>query len=288
MLYTPGANTRALDAGRRVRADALIFDLEDAVSPAAKIEARELVCSAIADGGYGARTIVIRLNGIGTAWHEDDLHAAADAGPDAILVPKVGTAADVLQVETALGCAGARAHTRVWAMLETPRAILNAAEIGGCSERLTVLVMGTNDLANELSALSTDTRQPLLTSLSLCLLAARAAGKTILDGVYNDISDADGFEAECRHGRRLGFDGKTLIHPNQVEICNRVFSPSQDEINHARRVIEAHEDAARNKIGVAVVDGRLVENLHVAHARRILSAAFDDGIAGQTDADGGL
>jgi citrate lyase subunit beta/citryl-CoA lyase len=197
----------------------------------------------------------------------------AAAGPDAIVVPKVGSAAEVLEIEAALVAAGAPETTRIWAMLESPAAVLAAREIAASTQRLTVLVMGTNDLAKELYAEQVPGREPLLTSLSLCLLGARAAGKTILDGVYNDLRDPEGFEAECARGRRLGFDGKTLIHPGQVEICNRVFSPSEAELEHARRVIEAFEQAEQAGAAVATVDGRLIEKLHVENARRVLSAA---------------
>ncbi len=203
------------------------------------------------------------MNGLGTEWHDADLAAAAAAGPHAIVVPKVGSADDVLTVERALERAGAPAATQIWAMLETPAAVLRAAEIAAASPRLSTLVMGTNDLLNELRAEATPGRGSLQASLALCLLAARAEGRTILDGVYNDVRDAEGFEAECVEGRRLGFDGKTLIHPGQIEICNRVFSPSAQELEHARRVIEAFEQAERAGAGVATLDGRLIENLHV-------------------------
>ncbi len=272
VLYMPGANLRALEKARGIPADGLILDLEDAVAPTAKAEARDRVCSAVADGGYGTRLVAIRINGIGTEWHDADLKAAARVGPDGILVPKLNSVAEVRQLERALSLAGAPERTRLWAMLETPTAVMNARDISACSGRLAVFVMGTNDLANELLAQPGGDRQSLLTSLSLCVLGARAAGKIILDGVYNDLVDSLGLEAECRQGRQLGFDGKTLIHPGQVEICNRVFSPSPEEVDHARRVIKAFEEAASRGSGVATVDGRLIENLHVAHARSVLIA----------------
>jgi citrate lyase subunit beta/citryl-CoA lyase len=270
----PGDNERALEKAREIPADALILDFEDAVAPASKEEARRHVCRAVASGGYGHRLVTIRVNSRGTTWHDDDLRAVAAAGPDAIVVPKVGSAAQVLEIEAALAAAGAPEKTRIWAMLESPSAVLRAHEIAASSERLTVLVMGTNDLVKELYAEHVPGREPLLTSLSLSLLGARAAGKTILDGVYNDLRDLEGFEAECAQGRRLGFDGKTLIHPGQVEICNRVFSPSDAELEHARRVIDAFEQAERAGAGVITIDGRLVENLHVESARRVLSAGY--------------
>jgi citrate lyase subunit beta/citryl-CoA lyase len=271
VLYTPGANERALEKAKGIPADALILDLEDAVAPGSKEPARERVCGAVAAGEFAGRAVAIRVNGVGTAWHDDDLRAVAGAGPDAIVVPKVASAQEVREIEAGLAAAGAPDRTRIWAMLETPAAVLAAREIASASERLTVLVMGTNDLATELHAEHTPGREPLLTSLSLCLLAARAAGKAILDSVYNDVRDPAGFEAECAQARRLGFDGKTLIHPGQVEICNTVFSPSQAELDHARRVIEAFEQAQRAGTAVVTVDGRMVEKMHVDSARRLLS-----------------
>ena len=273
VLYMPGANERALVKARELPADGLILDLEDAVAPAAKGDARARVCQAAASGDYGERTVAIRVNAIGSEWHADDVRAAARAAPDAVLVPKVGAAADLHGVQALLRDAGAPEATRLWAMLETPAAILAAPQIASASERLTVLVMGTNDLGAELFARVGPDRTPLLAALSTCVLAARAAGRGILDGGYNAVRDLDGFTAECRRGRALGFDGKTLIHPGQVEPCNVAFSPSADEVAHAHRVIEACEVAERAGSGVATVDGRMVENLHVAMARRILTLA---------------
>jgi citrate lyase subunit beta/citryl-CoA lyase len=272
VLYTPGANERALEKAKSVPADALILDLEDAVAPGAKEQARERVCAAVAAGEFGGRVVAIRVNGTGTDWHDDDLRAAGAAGPDGIVVPKVASAQEVREIAAGLAAAGAPERTRIWAMLETPAAVLAAQEIAAATERLTVLVMGTNDLGTELHAEHAPGREPLLTSLSLCLLAARAAGKMILDSVYNDVRDVDGFEAECAQARRLGFDGKTLIHPGQVEICNTVFSPSEAELGNARRVIEAFEEAQRAGAAVVTVDGRMVEKMHVERARRLLSA----------------
>jgi citrate lyase subunit beta/citryl-CoA lyase len=273
VLYIPGANGRALEKAAGLDADALILDLEDAVAPAAKAEARERVCGLIGSGAFGDRLVTIRVNAIGSAWHDGDLEAAGHAGPAAIVVPKVDSAADVLAVERALELAGAPDDTGIWAMLETPVAVLRAFEIANASARLTVLVMGTNDLAKELFAEQVAGREPLGASLSMCVLAARAAGRSILDGVYNDVRDAEGFEAECRQGRAFGFDGKTLIHPGQLEPCNRAFSPSEDEVTFARRVIEAFEEAERDGRGVVTVDGRMIENLHVVTARRVLALA---------------
>jgi citrate lyase subunit beta / citryl-CoA lyase len=272
VLFMPGDNERALEKAKDLPVDALILDFEDAVAPGSKQEAREHVCRAVVSGGYGDRLVTIRINSRGTAWHDDDLRAVAAAGPDAVVVPKVGSAVEVRAIDATLTAAGVPEPTRIWAMLESPAAVLRAHEIAAASQRLTVLVVGTNDLTNELNAQHVPGREPLTTSLSLCLLGARAAGKMILDGVYNDLRDLDGFEAECLQGRRLGFDGKTLIHPGQVDICNRVFSPSDAELEQARRVIDAFEEAARAGAGVVTVDGRMIEQLHVEGARRVLAA----------------
>jgi citrate lyase subunit beta / citryl-CoA lyase len=277
VLYMPGANERALEKAQTIPADALILDLEDAVAPDAKPEARERVCAAATSGRYGAKEIAIRANGIGTQWHEADLRAIAAAGPDAVVVPKIDSAAEVHQIEAALEAGGAPDRTRIWAMLETPIAMLTAHEIASSSERLAVLVMGTNDLAKELQAAHVPGRQPLLQGLGLCLLGARAAGKVILDGVYNDIKDEAGFLAECEQGQQLGFDGKTLIHPSQVDPCNATFAPSAQDVEKAGRIIAAFEEAEADGRGVVTVDGRMVENLHVEQARRTLAiqAAID-------------
>jgi len=271
VLYMPAANERALEKAKAISADALIFDLEDAVAPDAKAEARERACSMFAAGGYGNREITIRANGIGTMWHDDDLAAIAAAGPDGVVVPKVNSAADVHAIESALERHGAPDRTRIWAMLETPVAMLHAEEICAASERLNVLVMGTNDLAKELHAQRVPGRDPLLGGLYLALLAARATDKVILDGVFNDIKDDEGFASECRQGRQMGFDGKTLVHPSQVEPCNRAFSPEPEEVALAERIIAAFEEAERDGRGVVTVDGRMIENLHVDEARRVLA-----------------
>jgi len=273
VLYMPGANERALEKAKTLPTDSLILDLEDAVAPDAKADARARVCAAAASGEYGQRELTIRVNSIGTQWHDDDLLAVAKAGPAAVLVPKVNSASDVQTIERALEEGGAPEHTKIWAMLETPIAMLHAEQICGASERLTVLVMGTNDLANELHAEHVPGRAPLLGGLSMALLAARAADKEILDGVYNDVSDLEGFTAECLQGRQLGFDGKTLIHPKQIDPCNTAFAPTQEEIASARRIIDAFEEAQREGRGVVTVDGRMIENLHVDNAQRVLAVA---------------
>jgi citrate lyase subunit beta/citryl-CoA lyase len=269
----PGANARALEKAKTLPADALILDLEDAVAPDAKPEARKRVCEAAASGEYGRREVTIRINGMDTPWHADDLRAAAEAGPAAVVVPKVNSATEVAAIEQALEAARAPDHTAIWAMVETPVAMLHAEEIARHSERLTVLVMGTNDLAKELHAEHVPGRAPLLGGLSLALLAARATGKVILDGVYNDVADLTGFEVECAQGRQFGFDGKTLIHPSQLEPCNRIYGPSAAEIARSQRIIEAFDEARREGRGVVTVDGRMIENLHVEDARRILALA---------------
>ncbi|MDX3097279.1 CoA ester lyase [Streptomyces sp. ME01-24h] len=273
VLYMPGANERALEKAKALPTDALILDLEDSVAPDAKSEARKRVAAAAASGAYGYREVTIRVNAPGTPWHEDDLRAAAEAGPDAVVVPKVDSAATVHAIERALEAAGAPDRTAIWAMVETPRAMLDARAVAAASERLAVLVMGTNDLAKELHAEHVPGRAPLLTGLSLALLGAREAGKAILDGVYNDVRDMAGFEAECVQGRQFGFDGKTLIHPGQVEVCNRAFAPSPEDVDTARRVITAFEEAVAEGRGVVTVDGRMIENLHVDDARRVLALA---------------
>lgn len=269
VLYMPGANERALEKAKTLPADALILDLEDAVAPDAKAAARDRVCGLV--DAYGSREVTIRVNGAGTPWHAADLAAVAAAGPAAVVVPKVNSAAEVHAIEEALS--SAPDHTAIWAMIETPVAVLNCASIAAASARLTVLVMGTNDLAKELTAAQVPGRAPLLTALSTCVLAARATGRVILDGVYNDVRDAAGFAEECRQGKDFGFDGKTLIHPGQVDPCNEIFAPSAAEVEYAHRVIAAFDEAKRDGRGVATVDGRMVENLHVADAQRILTLA---------------
>ncbi len=277
VLYMPGANERALEKAKGLDADALILDLEDAVAPDAKAEARDRVCAAASSGEYGAKEVAIRVNGLATEWHAADITAAAAAGPAAVVVPKVDSVADVHAIEAALEAGGAPDHTKIWAMVETPVAMLHAEEIARASERLTVFVMGTNDLAKELHAEHVPGRQPLLTGLGLCLLAARATGKVILDGVYNDIKDPEGFEAECLQGRQMGFDGKTLIHPSQLEPANRIWAPDEAAVEDARALIATFEDAIATGKGVVTHNGRMTENLHVDNARRILAVA--DAIA---------
>jgi citrate lyase subunit beta/citryl-CoA lyase len=269
VLYMPSSNERALEKAKSIPCDALILDLEDAVAPDAKPAARDAACKAAASGDYGTREVTIRVNGADTEWHTEDLKAACAAGPDAIVVPKVNSADTVLKLVEAMAGFDAPEHTRLWAMVETPYAMLHAEEIAAASERLTVLVMGTNDLAKELYAEHVPGRQPLLTGLGIALLAARATGKVILDGVYNDVKDAAGFLAECRQGREMGFDGKTLIHPGQVDGANEAFAPSEPAVEDARGILQAWEDGRGS--GVVTYNGRMIENLHVESARRTLS-----------------
>ena len=268
VLYMPASNERALEKAKALAVDGLILDLEDAVAPDAKVTARENACAAARSGAYGRREVTIRINGIGTQWHDADLTAACAAGPDGIVVPKVSSADEVRRLVAAMEAAGAPEHTMLWAMVETPQAMLHCEEIAAASERLAVLVMGTNDLAKELHAEHVPGRQPLLTGLGLCLLAARATGTVILDGVYNNVKDAEGFEAECEQGRQMGFDGKTLIHPGQVDTCNVAFAPSAEQVQEAEGILAAWEAGAGS--GVVTYGGRMIESLHVETARRVL------------------
>ncbi|CAN5778389.1 CoA ester lyase [soil metagenome] len=273
VLYMPGANTRALEKARSLPADALIFDLEDAVAPEAKETARGNVVLAAESKAYGKREIVIRCNGLNTAWGEADIAAIATSGADAILVPKVESAAEVTHVVSLLDTAGAPTTMTVWAMMETPKGILRAEEIAGAHPRLALFVMGTNDLVKDMRARHTPMRLPMVTALGIGMLAARAHGLTILDGVYNDIQDAEGFRAVCRQGLEMGFDGKTLIHPSQVEPCNEVFAPSAAELDMAGKIVAAFKVAQAAGKAVVTVDGRMIENLHVAQAERALALA---------------
>ena len=269
VLYMPSSNARALEKATTLACDGIIFDLEDAVAPDAKETARAAACDTVRSGRYGRRELVIRVNADDTPWHADDLAAAAAAGPDAILVPKVNSGDEVLALVAALEAAGAPEMTRLWAMIETPAAILGAAQIASASPRLEVLVMGSNDLVKELRAEHVPGRAPILTAMSLAVLGARAADKVILDAVYNDVRDLDGFRQEAVQARQLGFDGKSLVHPGQVGPANEVFAPDEAAIDDARGVIEAWEAGAGS--GVVTYQGRMVEALHVETARRTLA-----------------
>lgn len=284
VLYMPGSNARALEKARTLPADCLIFDLEDAVAPEAKEAARKQVVEAVRAGGYAPREVIIRVNGLGTPWGRDDLRAAGQAGADALLVPKVETVDGLVEVRSVLHFNGSPPDLPLWAMMETPLAILQAGEIAATAraERnpLTVFVMGTNDLAKETRAQITPDRAPMLAWLSICIAAARAHGLEIIDGVYNDFRDEEGFRAECAHGRALGMDGKTLIHPGQIAPCNEVFSPTENEISWARRVLEAFSLPENAGKGAISIDGRMVEMLHLQMARRTVALA--EAIAART------
>jgi citrate lyase subunit beta / citryl-CoA lyase len=273
VLFMPGSNPRALEKARTLPADGLIFDLEDAVAPEAKESARTIVEAALGGGGYGDRELVIRVNAIDTPWSHTDLAAVATMPIDAVLLPKVENPDLVALTVSLLDGFGAPERLAVWCMLETPRGILYAREIAAASPRLAALVLGTSDLTKDLHAFPTRDRLPLVTSLSLAILAARAHGLAVLDGVHLDLADDEGFAAACRQGRELGFDGKTLIHPKQIGAANAAFAPTPEEVEWSRRIIAAHSEAAAAGKGVVLVEGRLIENLHVENARRLLSLA---------------
>ena len=272
-LYMPGSNPRALEKARDLPADCLIFDLEDAVATDEKERARKIVAAALTAGGYGRRELVLRVNALDTPWGHGDLAAAATMPIDAVLLPKVENAERVQLSAALLDSLGAPEGRLLWCMLETPLGILSAREIAASSPRLAALVMGTSDLTKDLHALATADRLPLLTALGLALLAARAFGLAILDGVELDLGNAEAFARCCRQGRELGFDGKTLIHPMQIEPANAAFAPTPQEIEWARRIIAAHGEATSAGKGVVLLDGKLVERLHVENARRVLELA---------------
>ena len=271
-LYMPAANERALEKAKSLAADCIIFDLEDAVAPDAKDSAREAACAAAASGQYGRRELTIRCNGLDTAWGPADLRAIAGSTASAVVVPKVGSVAYLDDVSSQLDAAGAPGDMTVWAMIETPTAILDVRAIAA-HPRVSVLVMGTNDLARELRIPLVAGRRALLPHLATALLAAREAGKTILDGVYNDVKDLDGFGDECAQGVEFGFDGKTLIHPGQIDVANQAWAPSAADVEQAGRIIAAFDEAVADGRGVVTVDGRMIENLHVANAQRTLATA---------------
>ncbi|NIZ62081.1 CoA ester lyase [Sedimentitalea sp. CY04] len=270
VLYIPGSKPRALDKARGLPVDAVIFDLEDAVSIAEKVSARETLAQELQQGGYGNRMRIVRINGFDTEWGVADAKAVAQMDCDAVLLPKVSSQADLDSLAEITG------DLPIWAMMETPRGMLNAAEIAA-HPKLQGMVMGTNDLAKELQTRFRADRLPLMAGLSVCLLAAKAEGLVIVDGVYNAFKDAEGLAEECNQGRDMGFDGKTLIHPAQVDVANTAFAPSDAEMELASRQIAAFEEAEAAGQGVAVVDGKIVENLHVATAREIIAKA--DAIA---------
>ncbi|ODT19250.1 MAG: malyl-CoA thiolesterase [Hyphomicrobium sp. SCN 65-11] len=284
VLYMPGANARALEKAKTLPADALILDLEDAVAPDAKAQARAQVTGAVKAGGYGPRELVIRVNGLDTPWGGDDLEAAVAAGPDAILIPKAASGDDIARASAAMRQAGAGEQMQLWAMIETPIAILKAGEIAAAARhagsRLAVLVLGLNDLVKETGAVLDGERTAALYWLSAALTAARAYGLTILDGVYNNFRDMDGYDKECRQGRMLGFDGKTLIHPDQIALANEVFSPPAAEVEFARKIIAAFDQPENKGKGVINLEGRMVELLHAEIARKTVAIA--DAIAARS------
>jgi citrate lyase subunit beta / citryl-CoA lyase len=287
----PGANQRALDKARTLAADSLILDLEDSVAPESKCQARDNVCAAVASHGYGSRELVIRVNALETPWGTADLFAAAAAGPDAILVPKVAHPGDIVSAAKVLKAAGVNDRTKLWAMIETPMAIVNAREIAATGadpeNRLTCLVLGTNDLLKESRARLTNDRFAVVPWLALTLVSARAYGLDVIDGVYNDFRDEAGFREECEHGRTLGMDGKTLIHPSQVGPCNEIFQPSRDEVSWSRTIIAAFARPGNDKKGVITVEGRMVERLHLVMAKRTVAIADAIGDMGLTEAEEG-
>ena len=275
VLYMPGANERALEKAKSLPADAVILDLEDSVAPEAKLAAREKVCAAVKAGGYGRREIIIRPNALETAWGTGDILAAAEAAPDAILLPKVAHPGDIISAAKILKSVHAPEKTRLWAMMETPQSILYAREIcatgANPENRLSCLVMGTNDLLKESRARSLHNRFAVVPWLAITVLAARAYGLDVIDGVYNDFKDEAGFRAECEHGRTLGMDGKTLIHPSQVAPCNEVFSPTDEEVEWSKKIMHAFDATENARKGVITVDGKMVERLHLVQARRTVA-----------------
>ena len=283
VLYMPGSNARVMEKAKTLAVDGVILDLEDAVAPDAKAAARQQVADAVRAGGFGHREVLIRTNALDTPWFSEDLDAAIAVRPDAILVPKVSTPAQIEMIGTRLLDTHADHHVRLWAMIETPAAIFNiralAAEAQDSESRLAGFVIGTNDLAKETRARLVPGRAPMLSWLADCVLAAHAYGIDVLDGVYNNLSDMDGFVAECAQGRDMGFDGKTLIHPNQIAPCNEVFSPGAEETAQARQIIAAFDQPENKDKGVVQIDGRMVERMHADMARRTVAIA--EAIAGR-------
>jgi citrate lyase subunit beta/citryl-CoA lyase len=271
----PGANAKALEKAKTLAADVLLLDLEDSVAPEAKEAARAAVAAAVEAGGYGKREVIVRVNALATPWGREDIAAAGAARPDGVLAPKVETGEQVVALDDAMTEAGFPDAAALWVMIETPRAILNLAEIAAASRgtRLAAFVMGTNDLAKEMRARPGALRTPFHGALSLAVMAARAEGLVVIDGVYNDIANTEGFEAECRQGLDFGFDGKTLIHPSQIDVCNAMFAPSEAEVTRARAIIAAFALPENAGKGVIKVDGKMTELLHLEEARRIVAVA---------------
>jgi len=277
VLYMPGSNARAMEKARTLAADCIVLDLEDSVAPDAKEAARQRVCQTVMAGGFGSREVIVRINGLDTEWWRNDLQAVAPTGLHAILAPKVSSAEDVERVENQLADIGAATSIRIWAMMESPLAMLDARDIAAVAKnpnaRLSAFVMGTNDLAKETRARIVPGRAPMLPWLMGCVAAARAYGIDIIDGVYNDIGNPAGFAEECVQARDLGFDGKTLIHPHQIEACNAAFAPSAEEIEQARKLVTVFDRPENKDKGVIAIDGRMVERLHADMARRTVAIA---------------
>lgn len=280
VLYMPGSNQRALEKAKTLQADALILDLEDAVAPDAKEPARALIAQAVIEGGYGSRYLIVRINGFDTDWIEGDLKGISDCAPDALLLPKVNTDADIHKLSQLMEQYPSFKNTKIWAMMETPLGILNAPQIAQSHSRLEGFVLGTNDLVKDIQGLHTPDRSPVLTALSISIMAARAHNLICVDGVYNNIKDNDGLRAQAEQGRALGFDGITLIHPAQLEAANEIYAPSEADLAEAKTYVEAYAEALSAGKAVAVVNGRIVENLHVENAKRLLAQA--DAIAAMT------
>lgn len=274
LLFMPGTNARAMEKARGLDVDGIILDMEDAVAPDRKAEARAVISEALAQGGFGKRETIVRVNGADTAWMQDDLQALSANSPDAILIPKIYGPQELARLEKAMGALDFPERVAIWAMMETPAAILNAQAIAAAGGRLSSLVVGTNDLSSDLRAPLASGRKALQTALSICVLAARAHRLSVIDGVYTDLEDTAGFAAECAQGRALGFDGKTLVHPGQIEAANKAFGPSENEIVEARRIIAAFEEAQAGGQAVTIVDGKMIEALHVAAARQLLDMAL--------------
>lgn len=273
VLYMPGSNTRALEKARTLSADSLILDLEDSVAADQKAQARDNIVAALDQGGYGYRELVVRINPLSSPWGYDDLAAVSKSKADAVLIPKVESADMIRQVEAVMIANSAKPDLTIWAMMETPLGMLRVEDVAGSSTRLECLVMGTSDLAKDLHASHTRDRMPMMTSLGICLLAARAFKLAILDGVHLDLRDDEGFGYACTQGVALGFDGKTLIHPRTIDMANEAFAPSAEEVEWSRKIIVAHAEAMKEGKGVAVYEGKLIENLHVENAQRMVALA---------------
>jgi len=273
VLFMPASNARAMEKAKTLNTDVVVFDLEDATAPEMKEEARIMAAAAIAGGGYGKRRLAVRINGLDTVWWEDDLHEAVSVGADIILVPKINKVGDVKTVDETLSQLSGPKNVELWAMIETPQAVLNAKKIGRVPGALRGLMVGTNDLVKELRGRHISGRANVVTALSMTLLAARSNGLLAIDGVYNTIGDNEGLKAECMQGRDMGFDGKSLIHPGQLETANSVYAPSVIEIEEAQALIEAFDVAKAAGLGVATFKGKMIEELHIEEAKRLLDLA---------------